>query len=143
MILSDLSIRRPVLATVMSLVLTLVGAVSFGRLSVREYPSIDVPVVTVQTFYQGASADIMETQVTRPLEDSLSGIGDDRDIVIELDGQWLIPEYEPETGRVRSGPLEPLERGRHHLGIQVTDRAGNKTEQYLNFSVKRAGKRPR
>ena len=74
MILSDLSIRRPVLATVMSLVLTLVGAVSFGRLSVREYPSIDVPVVTVQTFYQGASADIMETQVTRPLEDSLSGI---------------------------------------------------------------------
>jgi len=74
MILSDLSIRRPVLATVMSLVLTLVGIVSFGRLSVREYPSIDVPVVTVQTFYQGASADIMETQVTRPLEDSLSGI---------------------------------------------------------------------
>jgi len=74
MILSDLSIRRPVLATVMSLVLTLVGVVSFGRLSVREYPSIDVPVVTVQTFYQGASADIMETQVTRPLEDSLSGI---------------------------------------------------------------------
>ncbi len=74
MILSDLSIRRPVLATVMSLVLTLVGIVSFERLSVREYPSIDVPVVTVQTFYQGASADIMETQVSRPLEDSLSGI---------------------------------------------------------------------
>ncbi len=74
MILSDLSIRRPVLATVMSLVLTLVGFVSFERLSVREYPSIDVPVVTVQTFYQGASADIIESQVTRPLEDSLSGI---------------------------------------------------------------------
>jgi len=74
MILSELSIRRPVLATVMSLVLTLVGLVSFERLGVREYPSIDVPVVTVQTFYQGASADIMESQVTRPLEDSLSGI---------------------------------------------------------------------
>ena len=74
MVLSDLSIRRPVLATVMSLVIALVGIVSFQRLSVREYPSIDVPVVTVETLYQGASADIMESQVTRPLEDSLSGI---------------------------------------------------------------------
>jgi multidrug efflux pump len=74
MILSELSIRRPVLATVMSLAVVLVGLVSFSRLSVREYPSIDVPVVTVETYYQGASADIMESQVTRPLEDSLSGI---------------------------------------------------------------------
>jgi multidrug efflux pump len=74
MFLSELSIKRPVLATVMSLVVALVGIVSFGRLSVREYPSIDVPVVTVETLYQGASADIMESQVTRPLEDSLSGI---------------------------------------------------------------------
>ncbi len=74
MILSELSIKRPVLATVMSLVVVLVGLVSFSRLSVREYPSIDVPVVTVETYYQGASADIMESQVTRPLEDSLSGI---------------------------------------------------------------------
>jgi len=74
MILSTLSIRRPVLATVMSLVILLVGIVSFDRLSVREYPAIDVPVVTVETYYQGASADIMESQVTRPLEDSLSGI---------------------------------------------------------------------
>ncbi|MBU2652507.1 MAG: M23 family metallopeptidase, partial [Bacteroidetes bacterium] len=74
------------------------------------------------------------------IEDSLSGIGDDRDIIIELDGEWLIPEYEPETGMVRSKPLEPLKPGRHHLGIQVTDRVGNKTEQYLNFIVKLSGK---
>ena len=58
----------------MSLVLVLVGLVSYDRLSVREYPAIDPPVVTVQTTYPGASAAIVETQVTQVLEDSLSGI---------------------------------------------------------------------
>jgi multidrug efflux pump len=74
MILSDLSIRRPVLATVMSLVLVLVGLMAFQRLPVREYPNIDAPVVSVRSVYQGASAAVIESQVTRPLEDSLSGI---------------------------------------------------------------------
>jgi len=72
--ISDLSINRPVLATVMSLILFLLGIVSYQRLTVREYPNIDPPVVTVQSNYQGASAEIMETQVTQVLEDSLSGI---------------------------------------------------------------------
>ena len=72
--LPELSIKRPVFATVLSLVLVLVGLVSYDRLSVREYPAIDPPVVTVQTDYPGASADIVETQVTQVLEDSLSGI---------------------------------------------------------------------
>jgi hypothetical protein len=70
------------------------------------------------------------------IEDTLSGIGGDEDIVIKLDGEWLIPEYDPETGQCRSQPLEPLNPGRHHLGIRVTDRAGNLAEQYLNFYVK-------
>ncbi|MCX7108868.1 MAG: efflux RND transporter permease subunit [Proteobacteria bacterium] len=74
MILSDLSIRRPVLATVMSLGLVLVGLMAFERLPVREYPNIDAPVVSVRSVYQGASAAVIESQVTRPLEDSLSGI---------------------------------------------------------------------
>ncbi len=74
MVLSDLSIRRPVLATVMSLALMLIGVVSYQRLSVREYPRIDEPVVTVETTYKGASAEIIESQVTQTLEDSLSGI---------------------------------------------------------------------
>jgi multidrug efflux pump len=65
--LSDISIRRPVLATVMSLTLVLIGVVSYQRLSVREYPNIDEPVVTVSTDYRGASADIVESQVTQPL----------------------------------------------------------------------------
>ncbi|HEY0837245.1 MAG TPA: efflux RND transporter permease subunit, partial [Azospirillum sp.] len=72
--LSEISIRRPVLATVMSLALMLLGIVSYQRLSVREYPKIDEPVVTVETTYKGASAEIIESQVTQPLEDSLAGI---------------------------------------------------------------------
>ena len=74
MVLSDLSIRRPVLATVMSLVVGLVGLIAYGRLTVREYPKIDEPVVTVETTFKGASADIIESQVTQILEESLSGI---------------------------------------------------------------------
>ena len=74
MTLPELSIKRPVFATVLSLVLVLLGLVSYDRLSVREYPAIDPPVVTVQTDYPGASAAIVETQVTQVLEDSLSGI---------------------------------------------------------------------
>jgi len=72
--LSDICIRRPVFATVLSLVVVLLGIVSYDRLTVREYPNIDPPVVNVQTTYSGASAEIMETQVTQVLEDSLAGI---------------------------------------------------------------------
>ncbi len=74
MTLPELSIKRPVFATVLSLVLVLVGLVSYERLSVREYPAIDPPVITVETTYPGASASIVETQVTQVLEDSLAGI---------------------------------------------------------------------
>ncbi|HSD91695.1 MAG TPA: efflux RND transporter permease subunit [Methyloceanibacter sp.] len=74
MTLPELSIKRPVFATVMSLVLVLIGLVSYERLSVREYPAIDPPVITVETTYPGASAPIVETQVTQVLEDSLAGI---------------------------------------------------------------------
>ncbi len=74
MVLSDICIRRPVFSTVLSLIIVLIGAVSYSRLSVREYPKIDEPVVTVSVNYLGASADIIETQVTKPLEDSIAGI---------------------------------------------------------------------
>ncbi|TKW60630.1 MAG: efflux RND transporter permease subunit [Blastochloris viridis] len=74
MFLSDISIKRPVLATVMSLVIVLLGLVGYTTLSVREYPNVDEPVITVTTSYSGANAQIMESQVTKPLEDSLAGI---------------------------------------------------------------------
>ncbi|THF63218.1 efflux RND transporter permease subunit [Pseudothauera rhizosphaerae] len=74
MVISDTCIRRPVFATVLSLLVVLVGVVSWTKLTVREYPNIDEPVVTVDTTYRGASAEIVESQVTKPLEDSLAGI---------------------------------------------------------------------
>ena len=72
--LAEVSIRRPVFATVLSLLILLIGAVSFNRLAVREYPKIDEPVVTVSVRWPGASAEVMESQVTKPLEDSIAGI---------------------------------------------------------------------
>jgi multidrug efflux pump len=72
--LSETSIRRPVLACVMSLLLVLVGLVSFQELTVREYPRIDEPLVNVSTRLQGASSEVIESQVTKPLEDSIAGI---------------------------------------------------------------------
>ncbi len=71
---SEVSIRRPVLACVMSLLLVLVGLVSFKQLSLREYPRIDEPLVNVSTRLQGASSEVIESQVTKPLEDSIAGI---------------------------------------------------------------------
>ncbi|QDF98540.1 multidrug transporter AcrB [Azoarcus sp. DD4] len=74
MVLSEICIKRPVFATVLSLMVLLIGLMSYSRLTVREYPNIDEPVVTVDTTYTGASAEIVESQVTKPLEDSLAGI---------------------------------------------------------------------
>ena len=67
-------IRRPVFATVMSLIIIMIGIVSYSRLSVREYPNIDEPIVSVRTDYLGASAEIIESQVTQVLEGSIAGI---------------------------------------------------------------------
>lgn len=84
--LSEVSIRRPVFATVMSLLLILVGAVSYTKLNVREYPRIDEPVVTVGTRLVGASSEVIESQVTKPLEDSIAGI-DGVDILTSISRQ--------------------------------------------------------
>ena len=67
-------VQRPVFSTVLSILVVLIGAVSYSRLSVRQFPNIDEPIVSVRTTYQGASAEIMETQVTQVLEDSIAGI---------------------------------------------------------------------
>ena len=74
MILSDISIRRPVFAWVMTLVIVLVGVVAWTRLPVRLIPNVDTPVVTVNTSYPGASAQVIESQITQPIEDALSGV---------------------------------------------------------------------
>ncbi|MFH6982805.1 efflux RND transporter permease subunit [Marinoscillum luteum] len=72
--ISNISIERPVLAIVMSVIIILFGVIGFNFLGVREYPSVDPPVITVSTSYTGASADVIETQITEPLEESINGI---------------------------------------------------------------------
>jgi multidrug efflux pump len=72
--IADICIQRPVFSTVLSLAVLLIGAVSYTKLTVREYPKIDEPVVNVSTTYTGAAAEIIETQVTKILEDSIAGI---------------------------------------------------------------------
>ncbi len=74
MTLAEVSIRRPVLAVVMSLVIVLFGIVGFFFLGVREYPAVDPPVVTVSTTYAGANPEVVDSQITGPLEQALSGI---------------------------------------------------------------------
>jgi multidrug efflux pump len=72
--ISEICVRRPVFASVLSLAVVLIGLMSYSRLAVREYPNIDEPVVSVDTTYKGASPEVVESQVTKPLEDQISGI---------------------------------------------------------------------
>lgn len=72
--ISELSIRRPVLATVLTLVILLFGAIGYLSLGVREYPSVDNPIISVTCSYPGANADVIESQITEPLEQNINGI---------------------------------------------------------------------
>ncbi|MCE3277849.1 MAG: cation/multidrug efflux pump [Bacteroidetes bacterium] len=72
--ISSISINRPVLAIVMSLIIILFGGIGYTFLGVREYPSIDPPIITVRTNYSGANADVIESQITEPLEKAINGI---------------------------------------------------------------------
>jgi len=110
------------------------GGGSFG--AVFDY---ETPRISNLSLREGGVYQNRRPAVNFVLEDTLSGIADDRNIVIELDGEWLIPEYEPETGRVHSRPLAPLAPGEHYLSIEATDRVGNKTGKYLRFRVAKAG----
>lgn len=74
MILSDVSVKRPVFASVMSLLLIAFGLVAFDRLPLREYPDIDPPVVSVETVYPGAAANVVESRITQVIEDRIAGV---------------------------------------------------------------------
>ena len=78
--ISELSLRRPVLAFVMSIALVLFGYIGYRFLGVRDYPAIDPPIINVRTSYSGANADIIESQITEPLEKSINGIAGIRNI---------------------------------------------------------------
>lgn len=72
--ISELSIRRPVLSTVMTLIILLFGLIGYSSLGVREYPSVDNPIISVTCSYPGANADVIENQITEPLEQNINGI---------------------------------------------------------------------
>jgi multidrug efflux pump subunit AcrB len=74
MLLSDISIKRPVFASVLALLLVAFGAIAFQRLALREFPDIDPPVVSVETNYRGAAANVVETRITEPIEQRIAGI---------------------------------------------------------------------
>ncbi|MCO6491027.1 MAG: efflux RND transporter permease subunit [Phaeodactylibacter sp.] len=91
MSLSSLSIQRPVLATVMSIVIVLFGIIGLTYLGIREYPSVDPPIITVSTSYVGANADIIESQITEPIEEAVNGIAGIRSITsVSRDGRSTI-----------------------------------------------------
>jgi len=145
--LPELCIRRPVLATVLSLVILLVGIVSFQRLTVREYPNIDPPVVTVETFYPGASAAIIESQVTKILEDALAGL-EGVDVMTSVSREefsqvtiTFLLSRDPESSA--SDVRDRVSRARGLLPTEVRDPVVQKTEadaqpvMYLAFSSDR------
>ena len=72
--ISELSIRRPVLSTVLTLIILLFGLIGYSYLGVREYPSVDNPIISVSCSYPGANADVIENQITEPLEQNINGI---------------------------------------------------------------------
>ena len=72
--ISELSIRRPVLSTVLTLIILLFGFIGYNYLGVREYPSVDNPIISVSCSYPGANADVIENQITEPLEQNINGI---------------------------------------------------------------------
>ena len=74
MILSDISVKRPVFASVLALLLIAFGLVAYDKLPLREYPDIDSPVVSVETLYRGAAANVVETRITQLIEDRISGV---------------------------------------------------------------------
>ena len=82
MFLSDVSIKRPVFATMMMVALVVLGVVSYRRLAVDEYPDITYPVVVAQTSYPGASPEVMEREVSRPIEEALNTVQGIKEITL-------------------------------------------------------------
>jgi len=80
MSLSSVSIKRPVLATVMSVVIVVFGIIGYKFLGIRDFPSVDPPIITVSTSYSGANADVIESQITEPLEKNINGVPGIRNI---------------------------------------------------------------
>ena len=105
MSLSSLSLKRPVLATVMSILILLFGLLGFKFLGVREYPSIDPPVISVTTSYTRAAAEIIESQITEPLEMAINGIQGIRTLSSTSNQGTRAPSRSSSTSATTSRPV--------------------------------------
>ena len=127
MSLYTLSIRRPVLAMVMSTVIVLFGLIGFSQLGVREFPAVDPPVITVSTSYRGANTDVIESQITEPLEASINGVDGIRTLTsTSRDGRSTIQAefalgiplvVDPDVGIVEVATLDATEHVGPHLEV--------------------------
>jgi len=118
MTLYDLSIRRPVLATVMSLVIVIFGVVSYQRLGIREFPAVDPPIISVTTSYPGSPPEVIESQITEPLEESINAVSGIRTLTsVSREGRSTI------TVEFRLG--EDLERAANDVRDKVALAQGN------------------
>lgn len=147
MTLSTLSIKRPVLAIVMNLMIMLFGAIGYTFLGVREFPSVDPPIVNVSTSYPGANADIIESQITEPLEKALNSVEGIRsvssssnqgrsNITVEFD---LGMDMERATNDVRDKVSSAaFQLPRDLDGLPIVRKADADAETILSFSLNSA-----
>ncbi|HEY4135247.1 MAG TPA: efflux RND transporter permease subunit [Alphaproteobacteria bacterium] len=143
MMLSDISIKRPVFATVISMVLVIFGVIAFGRLAVREYPDIDPPVVSVQTTYRGASAEVIETQVTQIIENAVAGIEGIKAITSTSEEERsrvtiefkLTREIEGASGDVRDKVGQVLRRLPDEVDAPIITKADSDNSPILWFAL--------
>jgi multidrug efflux pump len=136
MVLSDISIRRPVVCLVASILIVLVGALSFDRLPVREYPNTDSPVVSVETNYPGASAEVVESKVTELLEKEISSIdgirlirSSSREGRSEINVEFNL---ERDTNEAANDVRDRVSRVRNRLPQEVVEPQVSKTEADAN-----------
>jgi multidrug efflux pump len=151
MSLSSLSIRRPVLAIVMNLLILLFGFIGMRYLGVREFPSIDPPVITVRTNYAGANADVVESQITEPLEKALNGIAGIRSIssasnlgssviTIEFD---LNTDLEAAANDVRDKTTQAVRSLPRDIdGLPVVSKADANSDAIITMTLRSAGRNP-
>jgi multidrug efflux pump len=151
MSLSSLSIRRPVLAIVMNLLILLFGFIGMRYLGVREFPSIDPPVITVRTNYAGANADVVESQITEPLEKAINGIAGIRSIssasnlgssviTIEFD---LNTDLEAAANDVRDKTTQAVRSLPRDIdGLPVVSKADANSDAIITLTLKSAGRNP-
>ncbi|ACB76638.1 efflux RND transporter permease subunit [Opitutus terrae] len=132
MILSDVSIRRPVVCLVASILIVLIGLLSFRRLPVREYPDIDSPIISVSTTYPGASAEVIESKITEPLEkeiSSIDGIRVVRSLSLEQRSEITVEfNLRRDVNEAANDVRDRVSRARRQLPDEVLEPQVTKTE---------------